>query len=110
MREQIALAATPSYIIRASATECGSSTYIDHTELKREVGFDFTIKVYPRGFVRVVPAAHAVTVDMWHAVQACVSGLSGSTADSIWDQLECHQYLSAVLKRLASGPDALQRR
>lgn len=31
------------------------------------------------------------TVEMWHAIQACVPGLYDQTADSVWQQLECHQ-------------------
>ncbi|WP_053717358.1 hypothetical protein [Saccharothrix sp. NRRL B-16348] len=35
-------------------------------------------------------------VDQWHAVQRCVPGLHGKLADTIWDQLECHQLNSWI--------------
>lgn len=34
------------------------------------------------------------TVDMWHDIQACVPGLEGARADSVWQQLECHLELA----------------
>lgn len=38
------------------------------------------------------------TVAMWHAIQDCVPGLYDSTADSVWQQLECHQRFATITK------------
>ncbi|AXX31209.1 hypothetical protein APASM_3844 [Actinosynnema pretiosum subsp. pretiosum] len=43
------------------------------------------------------PDPHATVVEQWHAVQNCVAGLYNDLADSIWDQLECHQALSWIM-------------
>ncbi len=75
---------------------CGSSEYVDHISVERWTSGEFKIKVTPKSAARWAPDPHAATVSEWHAVQNCVSGLYGGLADSIWDQLECHQYLAAV--------------
>lgn len=77
---------------------CGPSTYVQQIEVEPWADGHQKIKVYPSAASRTNPDPRAVTNDMWHAVQACVSGLYDTRADTVYDQLECHQHL-ALLKR-----------
>lgn len=38
------------------------------------------------------------TVSMWHAIQDCVPNLYHETADSVWQQLECHQRFGTLIR------------
>jgi hypothetical protein len=40
----------------------------------------------------------ASTVEMWHAIQDCVPDLYDDVADSVWQQLECHQRYATIRK------------
>lgn len=42
---------------------------------------------------------HGATVTMWHAIQGCVPGLYHGLADSIWQQLDCHQWGALIKNR-----------
>ncbi|MFD8103211.1 hypothetical protein ACFV24_27110 [Nocardia fluminea] len=55
---------------------------------------DFQINVTPKPAARDNPGNRDVVVSMWHQVQSCVPGLYDRKADSVWQQLECHQMLS----------------
>ncbi len=80
---------------------CGPSTYIDYIEVEPWADDHFKIVVQPSTASRVALDPAAATVEMWHAIQACVPGLYGFRADTIWDQLECHQWLALVPSRKA---------
>lgn len=86
--------ATPAH---AAPVECGSSEYIEQIEVEPWADGHQKIKVHPTGPARYDINPWHVTHSMWHAVQACVRGLYDARADSIYDQLECHQHL-ALLK------------
>jgi len=88
------VAAAPS----ASATVlyCGSSEYVTSIRVQDFADGNFKVIVTPTSSARTALDPHAATVDEWHAIQSCIPGLYGSLADSIWDQLECHQGLALV--------------
>ncbi|MFG1922345.1 hypothetical protein [Cryptosporangium sp. NPDC048952] len=83
---------------------CGSSKYIEKIEVANWGNGRFQILVTPNSAARIRAGqtstdpirSREVVVDEWHAVQACVRGLYGSLADSIWQQLDCHQRMSWV--------------
>ena len=53
------------------------------------------------------PSQRGAVVEEWHAIQACVPGLYGNLADSICQQLECHQRWAWALRpdgEWATGP------
>lgn len=91
---------------QADAIYCGESNYIQEIK-KADWVIDgkpaFQIIIYPKIEARVhaglgvatrMPNERPVVVDEWHAIQACIRGLYDGLADSIWQQLECHQKLS----------------
>lgn len=80
----------------ADSHYCGSSKYVDQISVQPDANGRFTISVDPNDAARTAWDPHEATIEMWHAVQACVPGLYGNLADRIWDQLECHQYLALV--------------
>ncbi|WP_051807559.1 hypothetical protein [Actinoplanes subtropicus] len=77
---------------------CGPSKFIDKIEVADWGNGRFQIVVTPNGEARNYAAwaldQRAAVVDEWHAIQACVRGLYGGLADSIWQQLDCHQRMS----------------
>ncbi len=78
---------------------CGSSKYVDQIEVAHDGQGNFVVKLYPNSEARWASAGalerRDAVVEQWHAVQACVPGLYGDLADSIWQQLNCHQRLAA---------------
>lgn len=78
--------------------DCGSSKFIEQIELRTDAGGGFIVVIHPsdeaRDYSAWVPDQRPAVVEEWHAVQACVPGLYGDLADSIWQQLECHQWFA----------------
>lgn len=75
---------------------CGESEFIHEIRVQDWDNGEQKISITPRGDSRLAVDASAATIGMWHAVQNCVSGLYGPRADSVYDQLECHQHLAAA--------------
>lgn len=70
-------------------SNCGANAFVASISTTPAGGPDYVIHLKPtllgrQSNVRVVN-------DMWRQVQACVPGLYGDLADSIYQQLECHQ-------------------
>jgi hypothetical protein len=84
----------------ADPVYCGPSAFIQQIQVADWGNGDFQIVVTPNDVAREWAAAgshvdqRAAVVDEWHAIQACVRGLYGDLADSVWQQLDCHQRLS----------------
>jgi hypothetical protein len=82
----------------ADPVYCGPSKFIEKIEVADWGNGRFQILVTPNGDARSYAAwaldQRAAVVEEWHAVQACVRGLYGDLADSIWQQLDCHQRMS----------------
>lgn len=85
----IPLAVAPT--VNADSSSCGSGEYIESITVEKVSGPDFEIHVLPTSESRQYPGSRDVTVSMWHQIQGCVPGLYGRLADSIWQQLACHQ-------------------
>lgn len=83
---------------------CGQNDFVQSVDVKdlgAPYGGERKIVVTPGE-----PAWHAVGVKevtdvMWHSIQDCVPGLYGGVADSIYQQLMCHQ---AYPVEMFSGP------
>jgi hypothetical protein len=104
------LNATPA---QAWVPNCsGDGTYLSEIRVKKDGAGNVIIMATPTEKARLHSGTSLsqrdVVVKEWHAIQACVSGLYGDLADSIWQQLECHQRLAwAVDPRTrdwATGP------
>ena len=78
----------------------GDGTYLSEIRVEKNSVGDRVIVATPtdhaRWYSAWVPNQRPAVVDEWHAIQNCVTGLQGDTADSIWQQLECHQKLAYV--------------
>ncbi|MGW5703885.1 hypothetical protein [Amycolatopsis japonica] len=78
-----------------AAPRCGASKYVEEIKVAQWGDNQFQIVLTPTGEARAdaafSPNPRNAVVEQWHAIQACVPGLYGSLADTIWDQLECHQ-------------------
>lgn len=102
----VSLMAIGPFAGAASAGEsCGANEYIVSVTSEPVKGPDFRIIVTPTAKARSAAGMNNLwpsTVAMWHAVQGCVPGLYHSLADSIWQQLECHQMFGAA--EFATGP------
>ncbi len=72
---------------------CGAGIYVKGITVEHVAGPDFKIVLEPTTGGRLASAGdlRGSTVEMWHAIQSCVPGLYHGLADSIWQQLECHQ-------------------
>ena len=81
---------------------CGNSADVENIEIEEWADGKFKILVTPTYESRFSLDPRGTTVNMWHAIQSCVPGLYGSQADSIWDQLLCHQ-IGALVKREVDG-------
>ncbi|MFD9122294.1 MULTISPECIES: hypothetical protein [Streptomyces] len=86
---------------------CGPSKYVEKIEVAHWADGQFQVVLTPthearwHAFAALNP--RDAVVEQWHAIQACVPGLYGGVADTIWDQLECHQLNSwMVLPREGS--------
>ncbi|MBM9624429.1 hypothetical protein [Streptomyces zhihengii] len=83
-----------------AAPYCGPSKFVQEIKVADWGDGAFQIILTPtpearwHAFTALSP--RDAVVEQWHAIQGCVSGLEGGLADSIWDQLECHQVNSAV--------------
>lgn len=88
-----ALTTTPAH---AFSPYCGESRFITEIQVAQWADDQFQIKVYPTSRARYAPDPWEATYDMWSAIQDCVTGLEGELADSIYDQLECHQHGAAL--------------
>ncbi|WP_157063552.1 DUF2599 domain-containing protein [Luteipulveratus mongoliensis] len=88
--------ATPSASGSGWVPYCGPSKYFSDISVERWSNGDFKIIAWPTWEARTASDPTAATIDEWHAIQNCVSGLYGTLADSIYDQLECHQHLALV--------------
>ncbi|MFD8103204.1 hypothetical protein ACFV24_27070 [Nocardia fluminea] len=86
--------AQPAPQNKPQVASCGENDYVANVEIKDKAGTDFQIVVTPNPKARANPGTWKVVESMWHQVQGCVPGLYGPLADSIWQQLECHQMLS----------------
>lgn len=75
---------------------CGESQFVHEIQVEDWADGHQKISVTPKGHSRVAVDANGATIAMWHAVQDCVAGLYGGRADTIYDQLECHQHFGAA--------------
>lgn len=57
-------------------------------------GYEISIEPTKRARKEGLMQSRYATVQMWHVIQMCVPGLYGDRADTIWQQLECHQMYS----------------
>ena len=78
----------------ASPSGCGQNDYVqsvdpDHPDEPYAQYTKIVVTPTEAAWHRV--ANRDVTVKMWHSIQACIPGLYGDVADSIWQQLMCHQ-------------------
>lgn len=70
---------------------CGNSADVIQIQVMEWPDGRFKIMLTPTYESRFSFDYDATTVSMWHAIQGCVPGLYDELADSIWDQLYCHQ-------------------
>ena len=79
----------------ADAAPCGGNEYVKNIKVEQVAGPDFKIVLEPTTSARLKGlsqvARREATVSMWHQIQSCVPGLYGGLADSIWQQLDCHE-------------------
>ncbi|MBT3078361.1 MULTISPECIES: DUF2599 domain-containing protein [Streptomyces] len=84
----------------SAAPFCGPSKFVQEIKVADWEGEAFQIILTPtpeaRGHAATAINPRDAVVEQWHAIQGCVSGLEGGIADTIWDQLECHQLNSWV--------------
>lgn len=77
---------------------CGANAYVESIDVVPKSGTEsnFSIVVSPTEKARTngLLQDRNTTVSMWHQIQSCVPGLYGDLADSIWQQLECHQHFA----------------
>ncbi|MCK8678413.1 MULTISPECIES: hypothetical protein [Streptomyces] len=88
--------ATPA----SAASSCGSSKFVQQIEVVEWEDGKFQIVLTPtpeaRWHAATAVSPRDAVVEQWHAIQGCVPGLEGGLADTIWDQLECHQLHASV--------------
>jgi hypothetical protein len=114
-----AASATPQTVDEETTT-CGTnSPWIDQIQVEDFGNGNVDVHLYPSGNARwasylnwrgQLPFDHrSIIVEEWHAIQNCVAGLYGERADSVWQQLECHQKLAFAgvpgTDIWATGPD-----
>lgn len=101
-----ALVALATYLAPSAAaappqvSNCGASADVVWISTEPVKGPDYIIHLKPTDTARAAHERHDVVSAMWHQIQSCVPGLSGMLADSVWQQLECHQMYS----NLWTGP------
>ena len=83
-------------------SSCGANAYVERIDTVPAADPDYKIVLTPTQSARAALGNRDATVSMWHQIQACVPGLYGRLADSIWQQLECHQW--GGLAEFATGP------
>ncbi|WP_157239699.1 hypothetical protein [Catenuloplanes japonicus] len=85
----------------SAASYCGPSKFVEEIEVARWGDGQFQIVLTPtteaRAHAAFSKSPRDAVVEQWHAIQRCVPGLYGSLADTIWDQLECHQLNSWLI-------------
>jgi hypothetical protein len=90
---------------RTDSGTCGEGRYIKNITVEQHEGPDFKIIVTPTRTARdaiLLGQLDQSTIEMWHAIQGCVPGLYHGLADSIWQQLKCHQMGGPL--DIATGP------
>lgn len=70
-------------------SNCGANAFVSSISTEPIAGPDYIIHLKPTYLGR--QSNVRVVNDMWHQIQACVPGLYDDLADSIYQQLECHQ-------------------
>ncbi|WP_406300065.1 DUF2599 domain-containing protein [Embleya sp. NBC_00888] len=89
---------TPS---ASAAPYCGPSKFVEKVEVVSWGDKQFQVVLTPTPQARLHAFAarnpRDAVVEQWHAIQRCVPHLSGGLADTLWDQLECHQLNSWIL-------------
>jgi hypothetical protein len=85
----------------SAAPYCGPSQFVKEITVSQWADHQFQIHLTPTSGARLDALVNhdkrPAVVAEWHAIQRCVPGLTGDVADSIWQQLQCHQYLSWVI-------------
>lgn len=86
------------------STPCSGSVWVQGLQVEPFPGGNFKIIVTPTPELRdpIHSVDRDITVDIWHDIQSCVPGLYGGLADSIWQQLQCHQEFAVA--SFATGP------
>lgn len=75
------------------APYCGGNDYVAEVQVQDYTQGQFDIQVTPTSNARYAELSGfgpEATNEIWHAVQACVSGLYGTLADGIYEQIQCH--------------------
>lgn len=72
----------------ASADNCTNRSVM-HVWTEQYGGDHLSIRVIPTNTARFW-ADRTVMNEIWQAVQQCVGGLYGNTADGVYEQIECH--------------------
>ena len=80
---------------------CQASWLVDGIALRTYNNGDFKVAVRPTEAARWLSTWNRH--EIWHEVQACVPGLTGTVADRIYAQLVCHADLSAIGNPLKDG-------
>ncbi|WP_018500281.1 DUF2599 domain-containing protein [Parafrankia discariae] len=80
----------------AGAPYCGSSRYVEEITLQRWAGGDFRISVWPTEDARHADDRDGASAEIWQAVQGCVGAVDPAVAESLQDQLRCHESLALV--------------
>ncbi|MTK05170.1 hypothetical protein [Micromonospora sp. CP22] len=93
----LAFVASPA----SADSSCGEGKFVEKIELVQWGDGHFQVVLTPTAEARKHAALSLnprdAVVEQWHAIQGCVSGLYGDLADTIWDQLECHQLNSWLI-------------
>lgn len=92
------VAAAPAHAAPTLPTEslppCAADNYIFGVATKTWANGEFKISLFPTYKARGNPGQflgpRGVTNEIWHLTQACIPGLYGALADSIYKQIECH--------------------
>jgi hypothetical protein len=87
-------AGTPA--AEAAAPYCGSSRYVQEIIVARWADGEFRISLWPTPEARHAKDRDAAAAGLWQAVLGCVGSLRGPVAESLQDQLRCHEYLALV--------------
>jgi hypothetical protein len=88
---------------------CDGNAYAAEVKVQDFTDGQFEIKVTPTSNTRYsawTSGSYMLDAmnEIWHAVQACVSGLEGNLADSIYQQIECH-VIGTISGPLHAGGD-----
>ncbi|MEX5633457.1 DUF2599 domain-containing protein [Parafrankia sp. FMc2] len=75
---------------------CGASRYIEEITVQEWAGGDFRISVWPKDEARHADDRDAASAEIWAAVRTCVGTPDQAVAESLQDQLRCHEFLALV--------------